>query len=100
MAAAYENLMQGRLPEVMGPWRALGREPQSPTELGMVAESLADMGDEAAVVYIEQLRAVQPAEADAIMGRLRFRQNRHIEVRPGDRARRSAPTGPTPGRGP
>jgi spermidine synthase len=80
LVAAYDALISGRLPDVVRAWRAVGREPQSPTELGMVASGLADVGDEAALPYIEQLRAVQGAEADAILGRLRFRQSRFIEA--------------------
>jgi spermidine synthase len=80
LSAAYDALLQGRLHDVVRAWRAVGREPSGPTEIGMVAEALADMGDEAAVPYIEQLRAVQPTEADAILGRLRFRQNRFVDA--------------------
>jgi spermidine synthase len=80
LVAAYEALLAGRLPDVARAWRAVGREPRGPTEIGMLAEALADMGDEGAVTYIEQLRAVQATEADAILGRLRFRQNRHVEA--------------------
>jgi spermidine synthase len=80
LVAAYEALLSGRLPDVARAWRAVGREPRGPTEIGMLAEALADMGDEGAVTYIEQLRAVQATEADAILGRLRFRQNRHVEA--------------------
>ena len=79
LVAAYDALITGRLPEVLRAWRAVGREPQGPTELGMLAEALADSGEEAAVNYIEQLRAVQATEADAILGRLRFRQGRYVE---------------------
>jgi len=80
LVAAYEALITGRLPDVLRAWRAVGREPESPTELGMLAEALADSGDEAAVGYVEKLRAVQPIEADAILGRLRFRQSRYVEA--------------------
>jgi hypothetical protein len=42
-----------------------------------VAEVTADAGDEKALAYIEALRAYQPAEADACLGRLRLRQGWH-----------------------
>jgi len=45
-----------------------------PNELALVAEVTADAGDERALGYIEALRAYQPAEADACLGRLRLRQ--------------------------
>jgi hypothetical protein len=42
-----------------------------------VAEVTADAGDEAALEWIEALRAYQPAEADACLARLRLRQGWH-----------------------
>jgi spermidine synthase len=80
LAGAYENFLAGRLQDCVRAWRAVGREPATPTELGMVAEALAEAGDEAAFPYIEQLRAFQPTEASAILGRLRFRQDRYTEA--------------------
>jgi spermidine synthase len=79
IAATYANFLTGRLHDALTTWRAAGREPQGPTELAVVAECLADTGDEAAVPYIDRLRELQPTEAAAIVGRLRFRQNRHME---------------------
>jgi hypothetical protein len=46
----------------------------------MLAEALADGGDEAAFAYIERLRQFQPTEAAAILGRLRFRQDNRVEA--------------------
>jgi spermidine synthase len=80
LAAAYETFLGGRLHETVRAFRALGREPASPTELAMLAESIADGGDETASPYIERLREMQPTEAAAILGRLRFRQERHTEA--------------------
>jgi spermidine synthase len=80
VAGMYATFLAGRLHETANAWRAVGREPRGPTELAVVSEALADMGDETAAQYIEQLRAYQPAEASAIMGRLRFRQNRLMEA--------------------
>jgi hypothetical protein len=45
-----------------------------------VAESLADAGSEEAIPYIEQVRAIAPIEADALLGRLRWRQGRMKEA--------------------
>ena len=61
-------------------WRAQAREPVGPNELALVAEVTADSGDEHALAYIEALRAYQPAEASACLGRLRLRQGRHEEA--------------------
>lgn len=69
LAGAWEN------------WKRLGREPRNPIELTMVAECLADRGDEAALGYIEQTRTIGPTEAEAIRARLLWRQNRTEEAR-------------------
>jgi spermidine synthase len=80
LLGAYESFLAGRLHDVVRAWSALGREPASITELGMLAEALSDGGDEAALPYIERLREFQPIEASAILGRLRFRQGKHVEA--------------------
>ena len=61
-------------------WRAQTREPVGPNELALVAEVTADAGEDGALPYIEALRAYQPAEAFACLGRLRLRQGRHEEA--------------------
>jgi len=60
-------------------WRGQEAEPLGPNELALVAEVTADAGEERATGYIEALRAYQPAEADACLGRLRLRQGRMEE---------------------
>ena len=57
-------------------WRQQSEPPRNSTELAMAAELLADEGSDAALPFIEQLRAAQPTEADAILAALRFRQSR------------------------
>jgi spermidine synthase len=69
LAGAWEN------------WKLLGRQPRNPIELTMVAECLADQGDQAAVGYIDQLQAIGRTEAEAIRARLLWRQNRTEEAR-------------------
>jgi hypothetical protein len=61
-------------------WRAQPREPQGPVELAVVAEAQANAGNDAALRYIDQLGALQPAEADALRGLLRWRQARLQEA--------------------
>lgn len=56
---------------------------RTPTELTHLAESLASLGDEAALPHIERVRAGQPLEADALLARLRFRQGRLDEAADG-----------------
>ena len=48
-----------------------------PNEMALVAEVVADAGEERALAYIEALRPYQPAEADACLARLRLRQGYH-----------------------
>jgi spermidine synthase len=73
---ALLHFLEGRTREAAGEWRAQSRDPIGPTELAVVAESLADSADDQANAYIERLRALQPIEADAILGRLYMRQGR------------------------
>jgi hypothetical protein len=42
--------------------------PQGPAELAVVAEALAESGEDRALAFIEGLRQWQPAEADAVLG--------------------------------
>ena len=69
LAGAWEN------------WESLKRQPHSPIELAMVAECLAEKGNEAALPYIDQLQTIDRTEAQAIRARLFWRQNRLEEAR-------------------
>jgi spermidine synthase len=64
-------------PAALQAWRAQSREPEGPQELALLAEVMADAGEEGALAYLQALRAYQPAEADACLGRLRLRQGLH-----------------------
>lgn len=68
-AAAWDN------------WKSIMREPRNPIELAMVAECLADQGNEAALPYIDRLQTIERTEAQAIRARLLWRQNRIEEAR-------------------
>jgi len=57
-------------------WRAHGGEPLDLNELSMLAVVEAEAVDDDAIPLIEQLRAHQPGEADAIVASLRLRQGR------------------------
>jgi spermidine synthase len=57
-------------------WGRLSEPPRDPSELAMAADLEAEVGSEAALPLIEQLRAYQPAEADTILATLRLRQSR------------------------
>jgi tetratricopeptide (TPR) repeat protein len=67
-------------PAALQAWRGQDQEPVGPNELALVAEVLADAGEERALAYIEALRAYQPAEADACLARLRLRQGDHEDA--------------------
>ena len=54
--------------------------PVNSGDLVMVAESLAENGNEDAVSYASQLRAWEPADADAVLAKLRFRQEKIDEA--------------------
>jgi hypothetical protein len=57
-------------------WREQSQPPAGPTELAMLADVEAETGQDAALVYIQQLRSYQPGEADTVLATLRFRQAR------------------------
>ena len=69
----------GNLPAARLHWPRAA-PPRDPTELAMLADLDADTGSDAALGYIEALRAVQPGEADAILAELRVRQERYEEA--------------------
>jgi len=61
-------------------WKQQQEEPRDPTELAMVADLEAQAGSDAALPFIERLRAYQPAEADTILAGLRMHQSRVAEA--------------------
>ena len=63
-------------PGAIDAWQSQAREPATLGELAVVAESLADAGNEGAAASIEKLRPWLPGEADAFTARLRFRQGK------------------------
>lgn len=75
-ARAYALYQNNDLAGAAQAWRSQPRPASSPTELLLMAEGLAAAGDEAALPYIDTLRAQQPLEADASLGQLRLRQGR------------------------
>jgi spermidine synthase len=61
-------------------WRSQSREPQNPTELAILGDLYAQAAEPYARTYTARLRRFQPAEADAIEGRLLARQGRLAEA--------------------
>jgi spermidine synthase len=79
-AAAQAQYLAGQWASVVELWQGQGREPEDPTELAIVAEAMAEQGDEGALRYVDALRALQPAEADAVIARLWARRDKAEEA--------------------
>ncbi len=79
-AQALSYYLQGRPQLALQTWRAEVFEPEDITEVAMVAELLADEGDEQALPYLNKLKVTHPTEAALLLGRLRLRQGRMNEA--------------------
>lgn len=75
-----ELLVRGDVGNAVRRWREAGWQPRGLVELTMVGRALAHMGDEAALPFLEQLRAQAPMEANVLLGELRLRQGRWTEA--------------------
>jgi hypothetical protein len=73
-AVDYDN---GQLAAVANAWRLRRWTPVNSGELAALGESLADVGDNFATAFAEQLRPLRPIDADAIEARLYFRRGNH-----------------------
>ncbi len=60
-------------------WARTRFQPVNSIELLRIGEVMAETGQEEALAVAERLRVVQPVEADALIARLRFRQQRYAE---------------------
>ena len=78
--SAYLSASSGDFATALASWSRQSRPALSPLELGLVAEGLADRGDEKALEPLQALREVQAVEADAIRARLRLRQGQPYEA--------------------
>jgi spermidine synthase len=79
-AAALAQFQEGAVGAALQQWKAQKREPVDPTEIAMIGQSLAEHADEATLIFVDRLRPWKPAEAAAILGRLRLRQDRLQEA--------------------
>ena len=61
-------------------WEQQAESGRDLTDARLLAGIEADSGSEAAMPWIERIRAHEPAEADALVARLRFRQDRVAEA--------------------
>lgn len=74
--AAQLRYMEGGAADAWMIWRGQRTPPRTPLEMITFGETLAERGDEEAMRYIDALRPEFPIEADALLARLRWRQNR------------------------
>jgi hypothetical protein len=79
-AAAAVNWVAGNLSGALAKWQFQERAPLDLTQLNIVAEGLAETGNEEARAVIERLRAAQPIEADTILARLYAKQGKRAEA--------------------
>ena len=71
---ALRAFSRGDMPRALSLWRSQPREPTERLELWVVSGALAAAGDERALPYIDSLKALEPAEAQALLALLRVRQ--------------------------
>jgi len=79
-ADALNNFLNGKFEAVLESWNRQQRNPEHPLELAMVAEALADAGDQRVVNLVEKLRPLWPAETDAILARFYWKTKRPEEA--------------------
>ena len=75
-AAAHQHFAEGRLGRCAALWLAAPWEPSGPLEMVMIGEAWPMGGDSRAVSYAAKLRELQPAEADAILARYLWTQQK------------------------
>lgn len=75
-AEALACFVEGDLEGVLTAWQAQERGARSPIEVALVAEALAEAGDDQAFAYAARLRDWSPVEADAVLARLAYAQGR------------------------
>jgi hypothetical protein len=73
---AFNGYFAGNFDYAWAHWKSLARQPHNVGELALVAECLADRGDESALPYLDQLQKILPTDALAIRARLLWREQR------------------------
>ena len=79
-ALVQKSYIQGRRDMILGDWRLRPWEPVGSLEELILADALAEEGDERAEAYIARVRGPHPVEADLVLARLRWRQKRSPEA--------------------
>jgi spermidine synthase len=80
MTMAQRSFLEARPEAVLTNWRAQPWEPVGSVEEAVLAEALAQGGDELASIYVARLQKSHPVEAEMLMARLRWRQGRFQEA--------------------
>jgi hypothetical protein len=78
--AAFQSWTNSDLPAALARWKELGREPANIMELIMVAECMAEAGEEATIGYVQKMREKNLPEAQAVAARFLWRQERQEEA--------------------
>jgi spermidine synthase len=73
---AQMRYMEGSSADAWLIWQGQKPPPQTPLEAITYGEVLAERGDESAMTYVNALRPEFPVDADVLLARLRFRENR------------------------
>ena len=76
---AYAQYLAGDLATAVKTFESRAMQPESPVDVTLLAEGLAEMGDLRAVPYIKDLREFEPVEASAAAARLALRRGQ-VEV--------------------
>ena len=79
-ALAQKSFIEARPEAVLTNWRAQPWEPRGSVEEVVLAEALAQGGEEIALTYIERIRQRREVEADVLLARLRWREGRLEEA--------------------
>lgn len=77
---AFAHFIKDELDGAWREWSAQDRQPVYPLEVGLVAEVLAEQGDERALEYAGKLWTWWPLASDAVLARLAARQGRAEEA--------------------
>ena len=78
-AALLQYYQNSNLDAARGLWEQQPDGARDPAEMAMLADIASQSGVEAAVLFIDRLRAYQPGEADVMLGILRLRQSKLAE---------------------
>src|SRR6266404_617997 len=78
--AAKTAYVANDLPQALELWRKQPREPESLTELEMLADILASSGDKEAIKYIDKINELNHTEASMLLASVRFHQGRFVEA--------------------